>query len=410
MRRSSIIALALVATTTALVPIAHRPALRRLRSATPRTSAAPSSTARFAAHDDESPEALLAQANALRAEAQALESSIREEQEATLQQALDAAFAAADANGDGVVTVDELRAALRTAFVAEAADGRSARKFEALLDDGDRLERVVASLDGNGDGVLQPSEFVPLKEMRARLEAQWREDRSAASKIASAKSAEEDVERTRRERLDAWEAIANKTDAPARALAVGAYFLPALDILPPAQPVDDFMASVPVDGLLGVGAPEPSAVAAAANGALRALDKVDVAFHAVPFGGLLAFILLSNLASNAAAPRLARFAARHAIVIDLASAVGLPLLLVNDASAPYARPLFASIILVSVVASALGVEPSFAPGTGQLTKKFTDDFEAVVKQVISATVGTSPVNLVDLQEPPKDDDKDETPK
>ena len=49
-------------------------------------------------------------------------------------------------------------------------------------------------------------------------------------------------------------------------------------------------------------------------------------------------------------------------------------------------------------------------GTGQLTKKFTDDFEAVVKQVISATVGTSPVNLVDLQEPPKDDDKDETQK
>lgn len=294
--------------------------------------------------------------------------------------------------------------------MAEAADGRSARKFEALLDDGDRLERVVASLDDNGDGVLQPSEFVPLKEMRARLEAQWREDRSAASKIASAKSAEEDVERTRRERLDAWEAISNKTDAPARALAVGAYFLPALDILPPAQPVDDFMASVPVDGLLGVGAPEPSAVAAAANGALRALDKVDVAFHAVPFGGLLAFILLSNLASNAAAPRLARFAARHAIVIDLASAVGLPLLLVNDASAPYARPLFASIILVSVVASALGVEPSFAPGTGQLTKKFTDDFEAVVKQVISATVGTNPVNLVDLQEPPKDDDKDEKQK
>ncbi|KAH8063903.1 hypothetical protein JL720_13063 [Aureococcus anophagefferens] len=395
MRRSSIIALALVATTTALVPISHRPALRRLRSATPRTSAAPSSTARFAAHDDESPEALLAQANALRAEAQALESSIREEQEATLQQALDAAFAPADANGDGVVTVDELRAALRTAFVAEAADGRSARKFEALLDDGDRLERV-------------PPEFVPLKEMRARLEAQWREDRSAASKIASAKSAEEDVERTRRERLDAWEAISNKTDAPARALAVGAYFLPALDILPPAQPVDDFMASVPVDGLLGVGA---GAVRGrvAANGAL-ALDKVDVAFHAVPFGGLLAFILLSNLASNAAAPRLARFAARHAIVIDLASAVGLPLLLVNDASAPYARPLFASIILVSVVASALGVEPSFAPGTGQLTKKFTDDFEAVVKQVISATVGTNPVNLVDLQEPPKDDDKDEKQK
>ena len=59
---------------------------------------------------------------------------------------------------------------------------------------------------------------------------------------------------------------------------------------------------------------------------------------------------------------------------------------------------------------ALAATRSFAPGTGQLTKKFTDDFEAVVKQVISATVGTSPVNLVDLQEPPKDDDKDEKQK
>ncbi|KAH8075406.1 hypothetical protein JL721_1412 [Aureococcus anophagefferens] len=177
MRRSSIIALALVATTTALVPISHRPALR-LRSATPRTSAAPSSTARFAAHDDESPEALLAQANALRAEAQALESSIREEQEATLQQA--PAAAAAASGGGGVVTVDELRAALRTAFVAEAADGRSARKFEALLDDGDRLG--ASSSLRRQRRRRAPAVRVRAPQGDARAEAQWREDRSAASK------------------------------------------------------------------------------------------------------------------------------------------------------------------------------------------------------------------------------------
>ena len=357
--------------------------------------------------EEESAEALLAQATALREEARALEEALLSEQEAKLQVALDAAFASADANGDGVVTVEELRSALRAAFVDGNEGTSGARNFERLLSTGetDYVESLVQSLDENGDGVLQPEEFAPLKELRARLEARWREDQAVASSARSEEALEAEVEATRAERLGAWEAISNSTDAPTRALGVGAYFLPALDILPPPQPVDALLSSVPVDSLLGSDAPAPLGTAVL-NPVLGVLDQINLAFHAVPFSGLVAFIVLSNLASNAGAPRLARFAARHAIVIDLASAVGLPLLLVAEATAPYARPLFAAVIFASVLATALGAEPSFVPVTGQLTKKFTDDFEAVVKQVISATVGTTPVNLLELQTPKKDDDKE----
>ena len=108
--------------------------------------------------------------------------------------------------------------------------------------------------------------------------------------------------------------------------------------------------------------------------------------------------MLSNVASNAAAPRLQRFSARHAIVLDLASAVGLPLALAlgGPGALDPARLAFAGLILASVGLTAFGVEPGLVPGTGQLTKKFTDDFDSTVRQVISATVGTAPLNITEL--------------
>ena len=72
----------------------------------------PRETTQLRAADD--PEALLAQAAALRDEAKALEQAMRSEQEAKMQKAMEQAFAKADVNGDGVVTVDELKATLRT--------------------------------------------------------------------------------------------------------------------------------------------------------------------------------------------------------------------------------------------------------------------------------------------------------
>ena len=75
------------------------------------------------------------------------------------------------------------------------------------------VEQLVKALDVNNDGVLQPEEFVPLADLRARLEDQWREDRAKQQEAEGEARREAEVEETRAERLDAFEAIANKTDA-----------------------------------------------------------------------------------------------------------------------------------------------------------------------------------------------------
>merc|ERR1719199_888460 len=74
------------------------------------------------------PEALLAQAAALRDEAKALEQAMRSEQEAKMQKAMEQAFAKADVNGDGVVTVDELKTTLEQVFVTDNENKRDASK------------------------------------------------------------------------------------------------------------------------------------------------------------------------------------------------------------------------------------------------------------------------------------------
>ena len=328
------------------------------------------------------PEALLAQAAALRDEAKALEQAMRSEQEAKMQKAMEQAFAKADVNGDGVVTVDELKATLEQVFVTDNENKRDASKVERLLASEKKyVEQLVNALDVNKDGVLQPEEFVPLADLRARLEEQWRADRKEQQSIDREENKLKEENATRAERLGEFEAAANKTDAATRALSASAYLLPLLDILPP--PTQENIQ----------------------QGVLAPLEQLSVAYHGFPFGGLLVFILLSNICSNAAAPRLQRFSARHAIVLDLASAIGVPLTLAGYAGAdPYVRGAFATAIFASVVLAAFGKEASLVPGTGQLTKKFTDDYDATVRQVISATVGTGPFNITILAKPPSDEE------
>ena len=371
--------LLLTACATAFVVPAPRFAGVRPQTTPPRKLLTP-----LRAADD--PEALLAQAAALRDEAKALEQAMRSEQEAKMQKAMEQAFAKADVNGDGVVTVDELKATLEQVFVTDNENKRDASKVERLLASEKKyVEQLVNALDVNKDGVLQPEEFVPLADLRARLEEQWRADRKEQQSLDREENKLKEENATRAERLGEFEAAANKTDAATRALSASAYLLPLLDILPP--PTQENIQ----------------------QGVLAPLEQLSVAYHGFPFGGLLVFILLSNICSNAAAPRLQRFSARHAIVLDLASAIGVPLTLAGYAGAdPYVRGAFATAIFASVVLAALGKEASLVPGTGQLTKKFTDDYDATVRQVISATVGTGPFNITILAKPPDEDSsKDE---
>ena len=45
------------------------------------------------------------------------------------------------------------------------------------------------------------------------------------------------------------------------------------------------------------------------------------------------------------------------------------------------------------------------PGHGTAPKKFTDDYDATIRQVISATAGAVPFNITLLAEPPKEEDE-----
>merc|ERR1719238_158916 len=159
---------------------------------------------------------------------------MRSEQEAKMQKAMEQAFAKADVNGDGVVTVDELKATLEQVFVTDNENKRDASKVERLLASEKKyVEQLVNALDVNKDGVLQPEEFVPLADLRARLEEQWRADRKEQQSLDREENKLKEENATRAERLGEFEAAANKTDPATRALSASAYLLPLLDILPP---------------------------------------------------------------------------------------------------------------------------------------------------------------------------------
>jgi hypothetical protein len=316
---------------------------------------------------DDDVAALQSEAARLRAEVAALESSMREEQSVVTESRVDAFFELADSDGDGLVTLEELSAALR-------ASGLRPR--------GGSAEAAFQALDANGDGVLQRDEFVSLPALKARLEEAWTLE-AALTTESSSTVKDAKLEELGEERVAVFESLANSTAAGARIAAVTAYALPLLDAVPQAwagAPSNDYLN----DFILGVSnqaAPESSI-----NAVQQALGSAATVYHALPFSGLIIFFVLSSLASNAAAPRLARFSARHAIILDIAASLLLPL--AEGSGSPYAhfaRPAFEALVAASAVAAALGTSASFVPVTGQLTKKFTDDYDETARRIIKAT-------------------------
>jgi Ca2+-binding EF-hand superfamily protein len=84
------------------------------------------------------------------------------------QDAIAQAFAAFDTNGDGVVSVQELGAGIREILRQELVTE-------------EHVETVMRHMDLSGDGFLQPDEFVPLNELRRRLEEAIREEEKQLS-------------------------------------------------------------------------------------------------------------------------------------------------------------------------------------------------------------------------------------
>ncbi|KAJ1447509.1 hypothetical protein M885DRAFT_542495 [Pelagophyceae sp. CCMP2097] len=357
-----------------------------------------------AAADDEEVEsyaAILEAAAALRAEAAAMELEIANDAAAAQAAGLDKFFALADANGDGVVSLTELTTALQKLLVDNVDDARAAKR-NALFLENRLIEQVFATLDANDDGVLQRSELQPVETIRRRLEGIWAAERALRTTSAAAENTEAGFKQLTQERLDAFESAANLTTGPARIAACLAYTLPALD----AAPFSFVQNGVPpLDGFA------PAADAVATGGVDAFAPFVDVArqivevYHAVPFSGLIVFLGLSSLAGNAGAPRLARFAARHAIILDVAAAVVLPIL-DTQAPGPYvgaARPIFIGIVALCAVSSALGVRANFLPLSGTLTTKLTNDYEsAITRMIVAQTPGAEQPGADD----PKDDKDD----
>lgn len=304
---------------------------------------------------------LEAKARALREEAARIEASMEEDRLQTLEAELDDFFELADANNDGSVTLEELRVALRKKLVEENRNSRSAARAESLLDSEERVLAILKDLDANADGVLQREEFVSVASFRDRLEKNYRQQQA----VENAKRQQSDFDDATELRLEQWEGIANRTSLASRLVAAAAYLLPTLDALPYSLP--------------------PPSGQPIVDAAVAAIIQAAVAFRALPFSGILAFLVLNFLAGNVAAPRLERFAARHAILLDLVAVLLLPLLTyVSPNTAPFAATGFEAIVLVTVLAALAGRNADFLPGTGTLTTRFTNDFEASVKNILQS--------------------------
>lgn len=242
----------------------------------------PSRTARFAATNIVPPpndevERLQTMAAKLREEAALLEA----EQKAAITKVAQSFFRKFDTDQNGRVDVSELQAGLERLLKLDLPEQRA--------------QQLVQAFDTNGDGVLQPEEFVGVDQFRNKLDALVRQEKDAARQQAK----QEREQAQGMELLQAQLALVNDKEPSAtdKVVSVLPYLFPLLDGLQFA-------------GFLVAGHPDnPLALAATIAYAL---------YRSIPFGGLLAFFGLSFLSDQPQANRLVRFNAQQAVLLDIA--------------------------------------------------------------------------------------------
>lgn len=219
---------------------------------------------------------LKAAAERLRSEVAQLE----QDRDSAADSARAAAFAAFDKNKDGSIEPEELRVGLSERFGLDATAGQ--------------LEELFKEFDSNNDGVLQLDEF-QLDMLRGRLESLQRTekemDREQKRLAMEAKTLES--QKNSLQEMLGEENMANGVGA--RAFACLPYILPLCDA---AQYGRFILTAVP---LLG-----------------QTLAPLVVVFRAVPFGGLLAFWVMTTQSRNRSLPRLVRFNLQQAVLLDIA--------------------------------------------------------------------------------------------
>ncbi|KAJ8608882.1 hypothetical protein CTAYLR_005279 [Chrysophaeum taylorii] len=294
---------------------------------------------------------LMEAARRLREEASEMEAQLRRDAASEL----DEFFDIADTNRDGRVTLDELRVALRLKLV-DGANARDAARAERLLSDA-RIAHVMRDLDRDNDGSIERDEWVSVPEFRDRLEQIFREEEEEEEEEGTVHAA---VLANRRilERIELFEKQTNQTGLAARLAAVACYLVPALDL-----------AMLPI---YKVPVLSPLLVQAAA------------VYHNVPFSGVLALFVVFNIAIDFKVPRLVRWAARHALIVDLLAIFTLPPAVhaLGPEVGALLPTLLEALVLVCAVSALNGNSATWVPLTGQLATKFTDDCDQQIKQTI----------------------------
>lgn len=283
----------------------------------------------------------------------------REAEELELQLWGDAAeevdhfFEIADINRDGRVTLEGLRSALRVELVDRNANEDDRARATQLLESEERIWRVMQDLDRNKDGSLERDEWVSVPEFRNRLERLDRDEKQDKGAVHNAIARHRHIER----RINSFEEQTNYTGLDARVLAAVCYVLPALEV-----------ASY---GIVNVPLITPALVAASSY------------YQNVPMSGVILLFALFNVAINYEVPRLVRFAARHACILDLIGAFVLPLAMhtVPSPFNTYLPTMFETAVFVCVVTVLQAKMAIFIP-TGQLAEKFTLDCDEQIRDTI----------------------------
>ena len=242
----------------------------------------------------------------LRAEASDLESQQVNER----AKAKKMTFRQFDANNDGEVTLDELKAALEKNFKMELPE--------------ERVEKLMKDFDKSGDGKLQMDEFVGVEQFRNRLEFLVQDEKRKALEATKVTAKETEVSQLIESQL---ELINDKPPTGTdKIVSVLPYLFPLMDGLMYGQ----FLLNGSEN-----------------NPAVAGLLVLYTLYRSIPFSGFLGFFALSSLSNNLSINRLVRYNAQQAIYLDIA--------------------LFIPSVLAAVTAAASsGLSLQLPPGIGEL--------------------------------------------
>jgi len=275
----------------------------------------------------------------LRAEAAVLELEKAKE----LSAAAEKAFLKFDANDDGEISVEELKAGLEAALKIDLSENRVAE--------------LMTEFDRSGDGALQLDEFPTMGQFRNQLESLARSEKQmAADAEKEAKLAEEGALLAAAK----LEMINNKPPSNTdKIISIIPYLFPLMDGLQYGR----FLLGNGEDG----------------NPIIAILAVLYTLYRNIPFSGFVAFFALNFLSGNLQINRLIRYNMQQAIFVDIALILpglftGLAAVVAGAAGVNLGIPevvgqlgtdaVFVTLLLVlgyCAVSSLLGIEPNKIP-------------------------------------------------